>query len=340
MRKRTLLATVPAAFLAGLGAEALAQMPKSRNQKAPAKPAKVVFGLITPRNAEQTLKSWSPFLERLGHAVGVLVEPKAYDRSGELVADFERGALDFAWVGNVPALDLVESGVGAVFAQLVVKGQHAYRSVLITHRDSSIRNLDDILRSRRKYVFGDGDEKSTSGHVVPRYYAFAKKGVNDVEGLFKEIRRGSHLDNLKRTANKEVDFATNNITELALFKVASPDQAKDLRVVWESPDIPESPLVWRLALPLAFRNSVQSFVVSFGKDVQEKTIFKDMNDLTGFRKSGNSQLLTVADIEGFNARQRLVNELGLSAEERASRIDAVIKRGSRLEFLLKQRAVL
>jgi phosphonate transport system substrate-binding protein len=226
------------------------------------------------------------------------------------------------------------------FGQLVVNGQHAYRSLLIAHRDSDIRTLNDVLRSRRQYVFGDGDEKSTSGHVVPRYYAFAKKGVNDVSSLFKEIRRGSHLDNLNRTARREVDCATNNSTELALFRHANPELAKDLRVVWESPDIPESPLVWRLALPLALRKSVQGFIIGFGKDEHERAILREMNNLSGFRKSGNSQLLTVADIEGFNARQRLVNDGSLSAEERANKFEAVIKRGTKLEFLLKQRAVL
>jgi phosphonate transport system substrate-binding protein len=134
--------------------------------------------------------------------------------------------------------------------------------------------------------------------------------------------------------------ATNNTTELDLFKASNPEAAKDVRVVWESPDIPESPLVWRLALPLEFRKKVQDFIVSYGKNDEERTVLKDMNNLTSFRRSGNSQLLNVADIEGFNARQRLVNDASLSAPERASKMDEVIKRGSRLEFLLKQRVIL
>lgn len=340
MRRRQFLAAVPAAMLSGLCPDGLAQTRASRQPKQMPKPDKLVFGLITPRNAQQTRQSWAPFLERLALGVGIPVEPKTYAQQSELIADFQQGAIDFAWVGNVPALELVESGAGAVFGQLVVNGQYAYRSLLIVHRDSAIRSLDDLLRSRRQYVFGDGDEKSTSGHVVPRYYAFAKKGVNDVSSLFKEIKRGSHLDNLNRTAKREVDCATNNSTELALFKAAQPELARDLRVVWESPDIPESPLVWRLALPLGLRKSVQSFVLGFGKDEQERRILREMNNLSGFRKSGNSRLLTIADIEGFNARQRLVNDVSLSAEERAAKLEAVLQRGTRLEFLLKQRAVL
>jgi phosphonate transport system substrate-binding protein len=329
--------TTPAAPAGSAAKPNLKPRPKAKPLAAP---SKVVFGLITPRNAEQTLKSWTPFLERMSKSLGVTAEAKTYAQQGDLVTDFKAGKVDFAWMGNVPAIEVVEARVGAVFGQLVVKGQYAYRSLLVTHQSSAIRTLDDILKSKGTYVFGDGDLKSTSGHIVPRYFAFAKKGVNDVDAMFKEIKRGSHIDNLNRVAKKEVDFATNNTTELDLFKTNNPELAKDIRVVWESPDIPESPLVWCLALPVDFRKKVQDFIVAFGKDDEEKAILKDMNNLTAFRKSGNSQLLNVADIEGFNARQRLINDTTLSAAERATKIEEVIKRGSKLEFLLKQRAVL
>jgi phosphonate transport system substrate-binding protein len=340
MQKRTVLKIMLAAALPFASHTALAQTKKPSKTKPNPAPAKLVFGLITPRSAEQTLKSWAPFLERMSQTLGVATEAKTYAQQADLVNDFKSGVIDFAWVGNVPAIELVEAQVGAVFGQLVVKGQFAYRSLMITHQGSDIRSLNDIVGNKGKYVFGDGDLKSTSGHIVPRYFAFAKKGVNDVDALFKEIKRGSHVDNLNRTVKKEVDCATNNTTELDLFKTAHPDLAKEIRVVWESPDIPESPLVWRLALPLEFRKKVQEFVVNFGKDEAEKAILKDMNNLTSFRRSSNSQLLNVADIEGFNARQRLINDAALSAEDRASKMEEVIKRGSKLEFLLKQRVVL
>ena len=354
MQKRTFLTAACAALVPLCGSAVFAQTsaatpaasaakpvkPASPRKSVVKPPSKIVFGLITPRNAEQTQKSWAPFLERMSKVMGVPVEGKTYAQQGDLVNDFKRGAIDFAWVGNVPAIELVEARVGAVFGQLVVKGQFAYRSLLITHTSSPIRSLDDILRSKGQYIFGDGDPKSTSGHIVPRYFAFAKKGVNDVDALFKEIKRGSHIDNLNRVVKKEVDLATNNTTELDLFKAANPDVAKDIRVVWESPDIPESPLVWRLALPLEFRKKVQDFIVGYGKDDEEKAILKEMNNLTSFRKSGNSQLLNVADIEGFNARQRLINDASLDAASRALKVDEVLKRSSKLEYLLKQRTVL
>jgi phosphonate transport system substrate-binding protein len=313
---------------------ATAQTTKPSLGTMPAK--RSVFGLITPRNAEATLKSWTPFLERMSMYMGQTISPQTYAQQGELVEDFKKGLLDYAWVGNVPAIELAEVNLGAVFGQLVVKGQFAYRSLLITPVASPIKNVDDVISAKGKYVYSDGDLRSTSGHVVPRYFAYAKRGVNDPDALFKEIKRGSHLDNMNRIAKGEVDLATTNTTELDLFRQTNPELGKNIRVIWESPDIPESPLVWRLALPLATRKKAQDFIVSFGKTGEEKQMLREMNNLTSFRKSSNLQLVPIADLEMFNARQRLVNDKQLSNEERNQKIEAVIKRGTRLEFLLKR----
>jgi phosphonate transport system substrate-binding protein len=268
--------------------------------------------------------------------MGQTISPKTYAQQGELVEDFKMGLLDYAWVGNVPAIELAEANIAGVFGQLVVKGQFAYRSLLITPSASPIKTVDDVINAKGKYAYSDGDVRSTSGHVVPRYFAYAKRGVNDPDALFKEIKRGSHLDNMSRIARGEVDLATTNTTELDLFRQANSDLGKNIRVIWESPDIPESPLIWRLALPLATRKKAQDFIVSFGKTGEEKQMLREMNNLTGFRKSSNLQLVPIADLEMFSARQRLVNDKQLSAEERTQKIDEIIKRGTRLEFLLKR----
>jgi phosphonate transport system substrate-binding protein len=299
-------------------------------------PQKLVFGLITPRNAEQTLKNWTPLLERMGQAIGIPVQAKTYPAAADLVKDFVDGELQLAWLGNAAALEVVETGKASLFATMVVEGKSSYRSTLITHRDSPLRNLDDVLRQGSQLVFGDGDPKSTSGHVVPRYFAFAKKGVNDPEKLFKETRIGSHEKNLFATAKREVDFATNNTTELENFKNKQPLEAALIRVLWESPDIPESPMIWSNDLPVALKDKVAAFLIKFGAtSEEEKAILVAINRVTSFRRTSNRQLLSIADLEMFNTRQRIMNDPKLTEEERQTRIDAASKRGSKLELMLK-----
>ena len=299
-------------------------------------PAKLTFGLITPRNAELTLKNWNPFVERMGVAAGVPITAQTYATAAELVKDFVDGKIDLAWLGNAGALEIVEAGKGSVFAVKVNQGKTSYRSSLIAHRDSPIRSLDDVLRQAPQLVFGDGDVKSVSGHIVPMYFAFVKKGVNDPGKLFKEIRRGSHEANLLATSRREVDVATNNSTEIDNLRTNKPEQAALIRVVWESPEIPESPMVWSDSLPSSLKGRIAAFTERFGAiDPEEKGILWNIDKLTGFRKSTNRQLVTIADIEMFTARQRIINDAGLSGEARLQKVEEVTRRGSKIEMMLK-----
>jgi len=304
-------------------------------------PRALVFGLITPRAVQQTKDAWSPFIERLGKSLGMPIDIKTFPEQAELVNAFRKGEIDLSWMGNGPALEIAESGAGSVFAQMVTKdGKFGFNSVLIVPRESKLRDLSDALKDARGLRFADGDLKSASGHLVPAYFAFQKNGIDDVERLFKTVRHGSHQTNLMSVAKGEVDIATANNEELAFFARDYPALAQQVRVIWESPLIPQSPLLWKNALPVETRRHILKFTNNFGRNSEEEMrILEKLNNLSGFRQSSNRQLVTIADLEMFKARQAINHETRLSADERAQRIEQTIKRGSKLDLLLKQSSV-
>lgn len=304
-------------------------------QEAPRKPG-LVFGLITPRAAEQTRANWTPFVDRMGEAIKQPIELRLFAEPRLLVDAFRKGEIDLGWMGNAAALEVVESGSGAVFAQMVTReGNTGYKSVLIVPKASNLGGLRDVLANARQLRFSDGDANSTSGHLVPSYFAFSKNGVDDVQALFKSVTNASHQKNLMKVARGETDVATANNEELGFFARDYPDLAKGVRVIWESPVIPQSPLMWRAGLAPDLRKRILKFTVDFGKTEDEKKLLQKLNDLSGFRQSNNRQLVSVADLEMFKERQAINNDSALSAEERARRIDQVIRRGSRLDLILK-----
>jgi phosphonate transport system substrate-binding protein len=298
----------------------------------------LVFGVISPRSPEQTRENWWPFVERLGRAIGQPIALNVYESAGQMVGAFKAAEVDLGWMGNAPALDVVEANAGSVFAQMVTRdGNHGYKSQIVVgqHLDS-VRNLGDVLASAKRLTFSDGDPKSTSGYLVPLYFAFQKNGVADVPALFKRYEFGSHQENLKKVATGGIDVATANNEELAFFSKDFPDLGKKIKVVWESPLIHQSPLLWRTGLPPALREKINRFVIGFGQGgPEEKAILDKVNGLSRFRPSSNLQLVPIADLEMFKARQAINNDASLTPQERARRIDEVIKRGSSLELRLK-----
>jgi phosphonate transport system substrate-binding protein len=297
----------------------------------------LVFGLITPRSAAETREGWQPFVDRMAIAIRTPMEVRTYAKQGDLVSAFRNGEVDVAWMGNAPALEVVESGSGVVFAQLVTKSAGAgYNSVLVVPKTSKLRSLTDVLQEARSLRFGDGDVNSTSGHLVPYYFAFQKNGIENTSGLFKKVSNNSHQKNMMLIAKGELDVATANTVEMVLFARDFPQLAQQLRVVWESPVIPQSPLLWKVTLPAELKRKILQFTVSYGtSSTEERAVLEKLNDLTGFRKSSNRQLVPVADIEMFKARQAINNDPSVTGVEKARRIDEVIRRSSRLELLLK-----
>ncbi len=303
-----------------------------------AEPGGLVFGVIAVRAVEQTRSNWAPFVKRLSAGVGQNMELRVFEGQAQLVKAFVAGEVDLGWVGNAPALEIVESGTGSVFAQMVTKeGSFGYKSVLLVNKGATrLNSLSDVLSQARNLHFSDGEAKSTSGLLVPLYFAFQKSGINDVKAIFKQVSSATHQQNMKKVAQGEADVATANTEEVAFFTRDFPELAPKLKVVWESPMIPQSPLVWRNALPAESKRRIRNFVVNFGSGgADEKQVLEGVNNLSRFRPSTNLQLVPIADLEMFKARQAINNDPNLSAAERAQRIDEVIRRGSRLELRLK-----
>jgi phosphonate transport system substrate-binding protein len=298
----------------------------------------LVFGVIAPRAVEQTRDNWTPYVKRMAAAIGQPMELNVFESQALLVKSFVAGQVDLAWMGNAPALEVVESGVGAVFAQMVTKeGNHGYKSQLfVSSKATQLNSLSDVLTKASTLKFSDGEPKSTSGFLVPYYFAFQKSGINDTKLIFKEVEIGTHQQNLKKVAEGKVDVATANNEEAAFFARDFPELAKNLKPIWDSPLIPQSPLLWKAALPAETKRKLKLFIDNFGaSSADEKEILLKVNGLSRFRPSSNLQLVPIADMEMFKARQAINNDKTLSPEERTKRIDEVIKRGSRIELRLK-----
>src|SRR5262249_53423465 len=144
-----------------------------------------------------------------------------------------------------------------------IDGTPGYYSLLIVHKESPIESLDDILKAPGQYNYGDGDPNSTSGHLIPGYYAWAKNHI-DIARHFKRVAVGNHGTNIIAVANKQVDVASNNTEDMAKFAKSKPDQVGVIREVWRSPLIPGDPLVYRKDLPAEVKAKIKNFFLTYG----------------------------------------------------------------------------
>ena len=278
------------------------------------------FGIIATEKAGALKQMWEPFLDDMAKAVGVKVNGfYATDYAGIIEAQ-RFNKVQIAWYGNKSAIDAVDRAGGEVFVQFIdLDGTPGYYSYLITHRDSGIRSLEQVLKNGKDYSFGIGDPQSTSGTLVPTYYVFTMNNL-DPKTHFEVIRSSNHEGNFLAVLNKQVDVATSNSEMIQKMKEKSPEKLEQIRILWTSPLIPRDPLVWRKDLPADLKKKIQDFMVGYGKDEREREILKNMYRLAGFKASTDAQLLPIRQLELFKDRRKFESDANISDADKKAKL--------------------
>jgi phosphonate transport system substrate-binding protein len=287
----------------------------------------ISFGIIATDAASAQRERWEPFFRDMEKKTGLTVKSfYAPDYAGVIEA-MRFNKVQVAWYGNKSAMEAVDRAQGEIFAQVMyADGTYGYHGLLITHKDSSFRTLDDVWRQAKDINFGIGDPNSTSGFLVPTYYLFAQNNV-DHRSAFKTIRNASHGANLQAVLARQLDVATNNTEDVGKLEAAKPELHAQVRILWKSPLIPSDPFVWRKDLDPAVKAKLKSFVLGYAKtDPAEKAILKNIYNYGGFRESNNDQLIPIRQLELFKDRRKIETDASLGGDERSKQLAEIDRR--------------
>jgi phosphonate transport system substrate-binding protein len=295
------------------------------------------FGIISTETSGHLKDNWQPLLDDMAKRTGLKVNAYfASDYAGIIEAQ-RFNKIQVAWYGNKSAMEAVDRANGEVFAQMIAPdGAQGYYSLLVVHKDSSLKSVEDVLKNGKSLNFGIGDPNSTSGYLVPMYYVFALNKA-DPKSLFKTVRGANHEANLLAVVNKQLDVATNNTENLDRFTARFPEKAAEVRVIWKSPLIASDPLVWRKDLPADVKTKIRTFVTSYGTGAQAEREKENLKKITaaGFKPSDNRQLLPIRQLELYKDKVRIESDLSMDAAVRKERLDEI---GRKLAELSTQMA--
>jgi phosphonate transport system substrate-binding protein len=283
----------------------------------------VAFGIISTESAQNLRAAWAPVLEDMQKRTGLKVEAFFAPDYAGIIEAMRFNKVQVAWYGNKSAMEAVDRSNGEVFLSTVGKdGAEGYYSHLVTHKDSPLKSLDDVVRNSKSLTLGNGDPNSTSGFLVPGYYAFAKNKI-DPKRDFKLSRSANHEANLLAAANKQVDVATNNNESMDRLKLTNPAKYDEVKVIWTSPMIPADPLVWRKDLDAETKKKVRDFFLAYGKQgaevAREKDVLKTLG-MSGFKPANDSHLVPIRQLSLFADRLKVENDTQMSESDRAAKL--------------------
>jgi phosphonate transport system substrate-binding protein len=286
-------------------------------------PDEINFGIISTESQQNLQRQWEPFLEDMEEALGMPVNAfYASDYAGVIEA-MRFGQVTVAWFGNASAMQAVDRAGGEIFARSVkLDGSQGYYSHIITHVDSEMESLEDLLAhcGDGTIDFGMGDPNSTSGFLVPSYYVFAQNDVNPQE-CFATVRNANHETNLMAVANGQVHAAANNSEQIARSEANAPDAAANIKVIWTSPLIPSDPLVMRSDLSDELKGAITEFFLTYGVEgdnvEEELEILASISDgQAPYTAADNTQLLPIRQLALFRERTRIENDEDMDEAEK------------------------
>ncbi|MCF8198171.1 MAG: phosphonate ABC transporter substrate-binding protein [Sulfuritalea sp.] len=286
------------------------------------------FGIIATESTQALKQNWQPLLDDMSKRTGLKVNAFFAPDYAGVIEGMRFNKVDVAWFGNKSAMEAVDRSRGEIFAKVVhMDGSPGYWSLLITHKDSPYKSLDDMIKHGKDISFGIGDPNSTSGFLVPSYYVFALNKI-DPKTHFKTIRSANHETNLMAVINKQVDIATNNTENWEKFSQRFPEKLKNVRIIWKSPLIPADPMVWREDLASEAKAAIKKFFIAYGTGPDAARELAILNKLSykGFSESSNNQLLPIRQLELFKQKSKIAGDSTLSAAEKQARTQEIDKK--------------
>jgi phosphonate transport system substrate-binding protein len=289
----------PAHLLAGALA-ALALAGCSKPSPAPQASQTISFSVLSAEDQQSMAKVWQPLFDDMEKATGLTIKPYYATSYASLVEAMRFNQTQAGWFSALSALEATRRGNAQVISRILTNGnQGAYRSVLIVNADSKL-TLDDVLKCGKKLNFGIGDPKSTSGTLAPMSYIFVPHDIEPAT-CFKTVKSADHKANFFAVASGLLDVATNNTVGLVFYARESPEMAKKVKVIWQSPELPESSVVVRKDLDPAVREKIRQFFLSYGQAPgadgdKQRQILKLMT-YTGFAPADDSYLDPVRQME-------------------------------------------
>lgn len=292
---------------------------KSDQPAADGTAAPLRFSILAPESASSLEIFWLPVIADMEKMTGLKVTPFFGSNYTALVEALRFKQTEFGWFSNLSGLEAVRRGNGEVFARTVDPGgDDGYTSVLIVPA-SSKTTLEDVLRCDRTLSFGIGDAKSTSGTLAPKTYLFTPRGI-DIQKCFKTIKSANHGSNLSGVGGGVLDVATNNSTSIRLQAErdierrakGEPTVADKVRVIWNSPRLPEDPIIWRKDLDPAVKEKLRQFFLTYGSgegpEAERQRALLAKISIGGFKPADDTHLLPVREMEAAEALQTAKND--------------------------------
>ncbi len=191
----------------------------------------------------------------------------------DMVLSMSPSSYASVYLNNPKAVDLV----GIVVDD--ADQSRGYHSVVVVKADSPYKKLEDL----KGKSFGFADPDSTSGYLTPDHVfkkQFGGNIDNKYNNFFSSITfSGGHEQDILGVLNGQFEGAVTWASMVGdynsgyntgafgrLIRADHPDLMKQIRIIWQSPLIPNGPILVRNSLPADFKAKLVAVIKQLDKE--------------------------------------------------------------------------
>lgn len=245
---------------------------------------KLVVGVIPSLNQGSMQRAMDKLSKHFETELEIPVEITVYPDYQAVVQAMNYDDVNMAYFGPSTYIDANEqSGARAIMTQLI-NGDPYYYSYIITHKDSPLTSIDDLVKQSKDLTFAFGDPNSTSGSLIPSI-ELKKQGVftNKNEHEFKNLLyTGGHDATAIAIENHQFDAGA---IDSAIFNSLKENGkiGDNFKVIWESDKLFQYP--W--AVSKAVEDDLVTKIQEAFLNINDKEILEAFA-ASGFTKASDS----------------------------------------------------
>ena len=233
----------------------------------------VTMASVTTETQGATLARYEPLAAYMKEKLGVDMKVQTASDYAGVVQALTAGHIQLARLGaSAYASGYIDSngGVEPIAVNAELDGSLGYNSVLIVRSDSTYQSLDDLKGKTLAWA----DPNSTSGYLVPMV-SLKEAGIDPAAHFGKTVFSGGHEQSVIGVLNGTLDSAFtwtskgDNAGQLRMMMDRGMLKREDLRVVWESPLIPNPLYAVPGNLPDDMKRDLQQFFLDMQKERPE-----------------------------------------------------------------------
>jgi phosphonate transport system substrate-binding protein len=284
------------AFAVAMALASLMTLPLTALAQAAAPTSPLTFGVgMFQPDREKNDATYRPLAAHLAQRLGRPVQLRTVDSWEGLAKSLANGETDLALMGPWGYVLANHYSGAQVVSTILYQGKPEYVAIIVTHPDSGLTSIDDLLGAKGKgRSFAFGDKGSTSGYLIP-FHEFLKRGVDPEKHFGRVLYTKHQAIQTQVTAGQldaGADFNRNRDVMIAQGLIT----AGRSKVIWQSPPLPNDAFAVSatLAKDAAFVKRLQSALAETGPLLAAQPNLLPAN-YTGFVATENAVYKPIRD---------------------------------------------